>query len=284
MPSGSGTLALGCKEEGKMQARVNDVVIHYKIEGPGDAPLVTLSHSLAATLELWELQLPVLRGDYRILRFDTRGHGSSSAPPGPYTIEMLAADVIGLLDHLAIRRTHFIGISMGGMIGQVLACRYPDRLDRLVLCDTSGRVPPEMTPIWEERIRTAETEGMKALAEQTLERWLSGEFRRNQPEITQRVRNMILLTPVPGYVGCSRAISTFDVLGELSKAAAPTLIVTGEKDESAPVGAAEAIQKQIGGSELVILPGALHLSTIEAADHFNRKLVSFLTEGRKAPH
>jgi len=259
-----------------MQARVNDVVIHYEIEGPGDAPLVTLSHSLATSLELWDLQLPVLRGEYRILRFDTRGHGSSSAPAGPYTMEMLAADVIGLLDHLAIRRTHFMGISMGGMIGQVLACRYPDRLKKLVLCDTSGRVPPEMTPVWEERIRTAETEGMKALAEQTLERWLSGEFRRNQPEITDRMRKMILLTPVSGYVGCSRAISTFDVSHELSKVSTPTLIITGEKDETTPVGAAEAIQRQIEGSELVIMSGAMHLSNIEAAEPFNRKLASFL--------
>jgi len=282
MPSGSGALASGFKEGEEMQARVNDVVIHYEIEGPGDAPLVTLSHSLAATLELWELQLPVLRGGYRILRFDTRGHGSSSAPPGPYTIEMLAADAIGLLDHLAIRRTHFIGISMGGMIGQVLACRYQDRLEKLVLCDTSCRVPPEMTPIWEERIRTAETEGMKALVEETLERWLSKEFRRDQPEITERVRKTILLTPVSGYAGCSRAISTFDVSHELSKVAAPTLIITGEKDESTPVSAAEAIQKQIEGSELAVMPGAMHLSNIEAAGLFNRKLVSFLAENRKA--
>jgi 3-oxoadipate enol-lactonase len=259
-----------------MQARVNDVVIHYEIEGPGDAPLVTLSHSLATSFELWDLQLPVLRGEYRILRFDTRGHGSSSAPAGPYTMEMLAADVIGLLDHLAIRRTHFVGISMGGMIGQVLACRYPDRLKKLVLCDTTARVPPEMTPVWEERIRTAETEGMKALAEQTLERWLSGEFRRNQPEITDRMRKMILLTPVSGYVGCSRAISTFDVSHELSKVSTPTLIITGEKDETTPVGAAEAIQRQIEGSELVIMSGAMHLSNIEAAEPFNRKLRSFL--------
>jgi len=259
-----------------MQARVNDVVINYKIEGPGDAPFVTLSHSLATALELWDLQLPVLRGKYRILRFDTRGHGSSSAPPGPYTMEMLTADVIGLLDHLAIRRTHFIGISMGGMIGQLLVRRYPDRLEKLVLCDTSCRVPLEAAPIWEERIRMVETEGMKALAEQTLERWLSAEFRRNQPEITGRLRKMILLTPVPGYVGCCRAISTFDVSLELPKAATPTLIITGEKDEATPVSAAEAIQRQIEGSELVIVPGALHLSNVEAAELFNRKLVSFL--------
>jgi 3-oxoadipate enol-lactonase len=259
-----------------MQARINDVVIHYEIEGTGDAPLVTLSHSLATTLEVWDMQLPALRGEYRILRFDTRGHGSSSAPPGPYTMEMLAADTIGLLDHLGIRQTHFMGISMGGMIGQVLACRYPDRLEKLVLCDTTGRVPPEMTPIWEERIRTAETEGMKALAEQTLERWLSEEFRRNQPEITERVRKMILLTPVSGYVGCSLAISTFDVSNELPKISTPTLIITGEKDEATPVSAAKAIQRQIEGSELFIMSGAKHLSNIEAAGLFNERLVGFL--------
>jgi 3-oxoadipate enol-lactonase len=191
-------------------------------------------------------------------------------------MEMLAADVIGLLDHLAIRRTHFMGISMGAMIGQVLACRYPERLTKLILCDTTGRVPPEMTPIWAERIRTAETEGMKALAEETLERWLSGEFRRSQPEITERIRKMVLLTPVSGYVGCALAISAFDLSHELSKVSTPTLIITGEKDESTPVGAAEAIQRRIEGSELVVISGAMHLSNIEAADFFNRRLVSFL--------
>ncbi len=259
-----------------MQARVNDVVINYEVEGPEDAPVVTLSHSLATTLELWDLQLPVLRGKYRILRFDTRGHGSSSAPPGPYTMEMLGADVIGLLDHLAIRRTHFIGISMGGMIGQLLVRRFPDRLNKLVLCDTSNCVPPEAAAIWEERIRAAETVGMTALAELVLERWLSAEFRRNQPQISGRLRKMILLTPVPGYVGCCRAISAFDVSNELPKVATPTLIITGEKDESTPVSAAEAIQRQIVGSELAVMPGALHLSNVEAAELFNRKLVSFL--------
>jgi 3-oxoadipate enol-lactonase len=264
------------KEEGEMQARVNDEVIHYEMEGPGEAPFITLSHSLATTLELWDLQLPVLRDKYRILRLDTRGHGSSSAPSGPYTMEMLAADVIGLLDHLTIRRTHFVGISMGGMIGQILARRYPERVQKLVLCNTTGRVPPEMNPIWEERIRTAETEGMKALAEQTLERWLSEGFRRNHPEITERIRNMILHTPVPGFAGCCRAISLFDFSRELSKIATPTLIITGEKDEATSVSVAKAIQEQIEGSELLIMPGALHLSNIETADLFNRRLADFL--------
>ncbi|HYA42594.1 MAG TPA: 3-oxoadipate enol-lactonase [Syntrophobacteraceae bacterium] len=259
-----------------MKARVNEVEINYEIEGPEDAPLVTLSHSLAANIDLWKLQLPALRRKYRILRLDTRGHGGSSAPQGPYTMEMLAGDVIGLLDRLGARRTHFVGISMGGMIGEVLACRYPHRLEKLVLCNTVGRVAPEMGPIWEERIRTAQTEGMEALAEQTLERWLSTEFRLNRSEITGWIRNMILNTSVPGYTGCCRAISIFDFLDELTNAAAPTLIVTGEKDEHAPVSAAEEIQKRIAGAELAVMPGAMHLSNIESADLFNSRLAGFL--------
>ena len=208
-----------------MQARVNDAVINFKIEGPEGAPVVTFSHSLATTLDVWEFQVPALRGSYRVLRFDTRGHGKSSIPPGPFTMEKLVTDVIGLLDHLYIQQTHFVGLSLGGMIGQVLALQHPDRLSKLVLCDTTSSVPSEMAPVWEERIRRAETKGMNALAEEALERWLSEDFRRGQPEITKRIRDMILQTPVPGYVECCRGNSQFDVSQELSKVTVPTLIM-----------------------------------------------------------
>jgi 3-oxoadipate enol-lactonase len=264
------------KVEEKMLARINNIDIHYEIEGPEDAPLVTFSHSLAANMDLWELQLPVLRNRYRILRLDTRGHGGSSAPPGPYSIEMLATDAIGLLDLLAVRRTHFVGISMGGMIAQVLARKYPERIAKLVLCDTVASVSPEMGPTWEERIQAAQTGGMEALADQTLERWLSREFRQKRPEIADRIRNMILQTSVAGYTGCCRAISTFDFFDELTGIGAPTLIITGEKDEHAPVSVAESIQERIAGSNLAVMPGALHLSNIEAADLFNSRLAEFL--------
>ncbi|ABK18648.1 3-oxoadipate enol-lactonase [Syntrophobacter fumaroxidans] len=260
-----------------MRVRVNDVLIRYEMQGPPGAPVVTFSHSLAAALESWDLQLPPLRDAYRVLRMDTRGHGGSSAPPGPYTMEMLSSDVIGLLDHLDIARTHFVGLSLGGMIGQVLAVGYPERLDRLVLCDTSNRMPSETAPVWEERIRTAETQGMTALARETLERWFSEAFRRDQPQATERIRNMIVRTPVAGYTGCCRAISRFDLSGELSRVKVPTLIMVGEKDEGTPVSAAETIQRQIEGSELFVIPGALHLSNIEGAAHFNRRLLSFLS-------
>ena len=259
-----------------MQACCNDVVIHYEIEGPEGAPFVTLSHSLASSLELWDLQVPALVEKFRLLRFDTRGHGGSSAPPGPYSMEMLAADLVGLLDHLGIERTHFAGISMGGMIGQVLACRYPDRLERLVLSSTTCRVDPAGAPLWEERIRTAETSGMEALAPDTLKRWLSEHFRRSQPEITRRIRDMIVATPVSGYVGCSRAIAAFDISHELPKVSASTLIIAGGLDESTPVAAAMAIQERIENSELAVMPGALHLSNVETGELFTEAMVRFL--------
>jgi len=259
-----------------MQARVNYTVINYEIEGVAGAPVVTLSHALATNLTLWEPQMPTLLRNYRVLRFDTRGHGRSYAPAGSYTLDMLASDVIGLLDFLGIERTHFVGLSMGGMIGQVLAVKYHQRMEKLVLCDTSPRVPPEMAPIWEERIRAAEDGGMPALVEETLERWLSVEFRTKQPGLTGRIRNMIEQTQVTGYAGCCRAISGFDILADLPSVRVPTLIMVGEKDPGSPLSTAEEMKRQIKGAELFVFPGALHLTNIEAAEPFNRKLADYL--------
>jgi 3-oxoadipate enol-lactonase len=262
-----------------MQARINDVVINYEIEGPDYAPVVTLSHTLATSLNLWDFQSTLLRDSFRVLRFDTRGHGLSSAPLGPYTMESLSEDVVGLLDHLKISKTDFVGISLGGMIGQMLAVTHPERLGRLVLCDTTSSVPPEMAPVWEERIRKAQTEGMTAMAQETLDRWLSEEFQRNHPDVTDSIRNMIHNTPIRGYAGCCRAISSFDVSGKISRIAAPTLILVGEKDPGTPVSASETIRQQIRNSRMVIIPEALHLTNIEAAEVFNKELVGFLKPG-----
>ena len=261
-----------------MLAHISGTEINFEIEGPEGAPVVTFSHSLAISLDMWEFQVAAMKDAYRVLRYDTRGHGKSSIPPGPCTMEMLSDDVVGLLDYLNIEQTHFVGLSMGGMIGQVLALRYPHRLKKLILCDTTGSVPQETAPLWAARIQTAETQGMSALAEETLERWLSEDFRRTQPGITERIRNMIKETPVPGYVACSKAISQFDVFEELSKVAMPTLIMVGEKDPGTPVSAAEAIHERIQGSELVVVPGALHFTNVEKAHFFTEKLLTFLAK------
>ena len=167
------------------------------------------------------------------------------------------------------------------MIGQLFASRYADRLGKLVLSNTTCRVDPEAAPLWEERIRAAETMGMEAMAPDILKRWLSDHFRRTQPELTGRIRDMIAATPVSGYVGCCRAIAAFDVSHELRSVCAPTLIIAGQLDESTPVGVARAIQERIENSELAVMPGALHLSNVETGQLFNETLVSFL-EGEKS--
>ncbi|MEN6440807.1 MAG: 3-oxoadipate enol-lactonase [Syntrophobacter sp.] len=259
-----------------MQVRVNGRLLNCEIDGPDDAPVVTLCHSLAANLDMWDPQVAVLRNSRRVVRFDCRGHGLSEVPPGPYTIGMMTEDVAGLLDVLGIRTTTFVGLSMGGMIGQVLAVEYPRYVEKLVLCDTSCRTDPEMAPIWEERIGTVESGGMAALVEGTLERWLTEDFRREKPDMTDQVRNMILRTPVAGYCECARAIGSFDVSAELGKISAPTLIMVGEHDPATPPAMAELIREKIPGSRLLIVPGALHLINIEAADFFNRGLLGFL--------
>jgi 3-oxoadipate enol-lactonase len=259
-----------------MKITANGITIHYELEGPGSAPVVTLSHSLATDLSMWDLQVAVLKSGYRVLRYDIRGHGGTEAPEGPYTLEQLAEDARALLQTLGISRTHFMGISMGGMIGQILALQHPGMLRSLILCDTSSRIPEEALPIWEERIGLAQKQGMEALVEPTMERWFTASFRRTSLPGLDKIRGMIRTTPLKGYVGCSRAIMRLNLTERLSEITLPTFIVVGEEDPGTPVAASQAIHKQIKGSELVILKSAAHLSNIEQEDAFNAAVTDFL--------
>src|ERR687887_1656284 len=178
-----------------MHITVNDISVNYTLEGPASAPIVTMSNSLASNLSMWDPQMSVLTSRYRVLRYDTRGHGGTDAPAGPYTLEELAEDARGLLHALGIPRVHFVGLSMGGMIGQLLGLESPELLQSLVLCDTMSRVPPEAKPLWEERIHTAQTQGMEPLVEPTVARWFTAPFRAQHPEVVDTVRTMIRSTP-----------------------------------------------------------------------------------------
>ena len=262
-----------------MRVTANGISIHYRFDGPESAPLVTMSHSLAANLDMWQWQMPAL-GDYRVLRYDTRGHGGSDAPPGEYTLELLADDLFALLDALDIESTHYVGLSMGGMIGQSAALRDQSRFLTLSLCDTSSRIPPEVRPVWEERIATARDRGMEALVDPTIERWFSAGYRARHPEEVDKVRAMIRATRVDGYCGCSAAIARLDLTERLSAIDRPALLIVGEEDPGTPVAAHEAIRDRIEGSELVVLPGALHFSNVECQAEFNRALTGFLNRHR----
>jgi 3-oxoadipate enol-lactonase len=259
-----------------MRTEANGIKMNYELSGKRGAPHVMLSHSLGSSLVMWDPQLEVLKTHYQVLRYDTRGHGDSDAPSGAYTLEMLGEDALGLIDALAIDKVHFVGLSMGGMIGQCIALNHPDRLENLVLCDTAAILPKEAQPIWQERVQLALKKGLDALVDETLERWFTPSFLSQNPPEVQSIRQQFLATPMNGYIGCSAAIRGLNYLERLSEIKIPTLILVGEEDPGTPVGAAEAIQQRIGGAQLVVLPSAAHLSNVEQAEAFNTALMKFL--------
>jgi 3-oxoadipate enol-lactonase len=259
-----------------MFIEVNGIKMNYELSGKEQAPVVVLSHSLACSMLMWTPQLELLESAFRVLRYDTRGHGGSDAPSGPYSLAQLVDDAIGMLDELAIDRVHWIGVSMGGMIGQGMALGHSDRLESLVLADTTAIIPDEAQPVWQERIDTVGREGMTAVAEPTLERWFTPTYlNRKHPEIDQ-IRQQILMTPVAGYIGCSEAIRRLNYLDQLAAIRTPTLIIVGADDPGTPVAASEAMHARIPGSKLEVIPSAAHLANIEQAEIFNANLMTFL--------
>ena len=254
---------------------VNGIELHYTIEG-AHGPWITLSHSLASNLGAWDAQAALLKEDFRVLRFDTRGHGLSSAPEGPYTLEQLAEDVDGLFKHLGITQTHWIGLSMGGMIGQTYALAHPAVFQSLILCDTTSRRPPQAAAMWGERIRVAQTEGMQGLLESTLARWFAPSYRAAHPEVMARIGKGILETPVHGFCGCCHAISKVDLLDRLHEIQCPTLIMVGEHDHGTPPEMSRLMHEQMAGSEFVMIPNAGHIASIEQEALFNAEILKFL--------
>ena len=197
-----------------MKIKANGIDINYLIEGEG--PWLTLSHSLACNLHMWDEEVKRLSRRYKVLRYDTRGHGGSSAPAGAYTLELLADDLHALLRALGAQSTHFAGLSMGGMIGQTYALKYPGVFRSLALCDTTSSYPSDVSGVWADRIRTVEAQGMEPLVEPTLARWFTAPFRQAHPEVEKKVAAMIRSTPVPGYVGCSHAIPKINLTARLA--------------------------------------------------------------------
>lgn len=257
-----------------MKAKANGIEIDYTVEGQGQ--WVVMSHSLGCDQSMWDEQARLLKARYRVLRFDTRGHGGSDAPDGAYTLDMLSEDLLGLLDGLSAEAPHFIGLSMGGMIGMTFALKYPKRLRSLALCDTTSRIPAEAGPIWEGRIKIAAEQGMEPLVEPTLQRWFTEPFyKANKPMMT-RVGQMIRNTRTSGYIGCCRAISKINLTDRLGAITCPVQVVVGEQDVGTPVAMSRAIHEAISGSELVVIASASHLSNLEQPAKFNESVAGFL--------
>lgn len=260
-----------------MKATVNGIQINYRVDGPDGAPWVTMSNSLATTHRMWDAQMEAFTKQYRVLRYDKRGHGDTEVTPGPYSFELLADDVLALLDALQITQTHFVGLSMGGMTGMTMALRKPSVLRTLVLCDTTSRDPLGDPALWQQRIDAVRAGGsMEPLVESTVARFLTPDTVKNRPAVADIVRGMVRTTPIGGYIACCQAIAKLDLTDRLGGISIPTQVVVGADDPATTVAMAQTINERIAGSELVILKDAAHLSNLEQPRAFNEAVLGFL--------
>ena len=258
-----------------MKTKANGIDINYELHGKEGAPWLVLSHSLACSVRMWDPQIAALKDRYRILAYDTRGHGGTEAPKGQYTLEQLADDLFFLLQELKIKSAHYCGLSMGGMIGQTFALKYPGVFKTLALADTTSRYPAEAWPTWQDRIKTAEAKGMEPLAQPTLERWFTEPFRKKNAAAVDAIRKLIVSTPVAGYVGCCYAIPKINLTARLKDIQCPILVIVGADDPGTPPAMAKEIHENAPGSKLVVLPQAAHLANLEQPEGFTRALADF---------
>jgi 3-oxoadipate enol-lactonase len=258
--------------------QANGIDIAYCIDGPksgiSNAPVVILSNSLMSSHAMWEDNIAALTDKYRVLRYDTRGHGDSQVTPAPYSIALLAQDLVGLMDALNISSAHLIGLSMGGMICQYIGANHPDRVLSLSLCDTASEMPPRS--LWEDRFATARKVGITGLAEGTLKRWFVEGFSDRAPDKIAAVRQMIVATPLEGYLGCASAVRDMAQSTMLLRIKAPTLVLVGRQDPACTVDQATVLYRLINGAQMTIIENAAHLSNIEQPAEFNRIIRSFL--------
>ncbi len=254
-------------------ATLSDVRIHYQLDGDEKNPLLVLSNSLGTTLDMWAPQVEQLVERFHLLRYDTRGHGQSQVTPGPYTIAQLGSDVIGLLDHLQVRQAHFCGLSMGGITGMWLASMHPERIRRLVLCNTASLIgPPEN---WTARAEKVTGEGMASIAQAVVARWLTPDYARQHPQLVAHLEGMLKATPADGYAANCLAVRDADMREAIKKIVAPTLVIAGSGDLPTPPADSAYLVTSIPGAKYVELEAA-HLSNLQQPQRFTAALLAFL--------
>jgi 3-oxoadipate enol-lactonase len=257
-----------------MKVNANGININYQIDGREGAPWIIFSNSLITNLAMWDDQAAGLKNDFRILRYDQRGHGGTDAPAGKYSFDMLTKDVIGLMDALSIQRANFCGLSMGGMTALFLGQRYSDRFDRIISCDCGPASTPQSAQQWKERIDLGAEKGMEALVDVTMNRWFPPEFVATKAPVLDKIRGMIRSTPYNGFAGCAWALSDYDTKPGLPNIKNPMLCICGTKDATYP--GMQAINAAIPGSKLVNIEGAGHISNVEQPAKFTQAIRDFI--------
>jgi 3-oxoadipate enol-lactonase len=254
-------------------ATVDDLRVHYRIDGPAGGPVFVLAHSLGADLTMWDAEAAALAGVFRVLRYDARGHGATSVTPGPYTVEQLARDTLGLLDAVGVARAHFCGLSLGGMVGLWLGAHAAGRLGKLMLANTAARIgTPES---WNARIDAVRRGGLVTVAPAVLDRWFTAGFRERRPEAVAAVRRALLATPVEGYAAGCAAVRDADHRDAAHAVAVPTLVIAGTHDAATPPANSRWLADAIPGARYCELAAA-HISNVEAADQFTAAISDFL--------
>ena len=248
--------------------------LSWTAQGPPDAPALLLLDALGTTVDLWQAQIDRLAAAFRVVRFDTRGHGASDAPAGPYALDRLGQDALAVLDAAGARRAHICGASLGGQTALWLAVHAPERVAGVVAANTGARIGT--TALWNQRIRDAGTLGMHALAEPAMARWFTPRFRRRDPETVDRFRTMLRGCSPTGYAACCAALRDADLRADLHRIAAPALVIVGADDNATPPAAGRAICEHVAGAELLALDAA-HLANVERPGAFTAGVLAFLT-------
>lgn len=261
-----------------MRAHANGIEIAYDTFGPDGAPAILLHHTLATSNKMWADTVVKLSEQYRVVAMDARGHGDSDVTNPPYDFATLARDITSLLDALGIAEAHYMGSSMGGMVGQCVGFMAPDRLRSLILVSTTSAVPEAARGAWDERIEAVRADGMESQVAMTMERWYTAPFLATGNPVLAETEAMIRATPADGFMGWGMAIRDFDISDRLSEITCPTLVVVGEEDPSTPVEASRAIHAGIAGSELIIVEQASHQLPLERPEAFQTAIAEFLNK------
>jgi len=249
------------------------VKLHYRFDGDESLPVLVLSNSLGTSLDMWQPQIAALTQRFRVLRYDTRGHGQSSVTEGPYSIAQLGGDVIALLDHLGLQRVHFCGLSMGGITGMWLGVHHADRLDKLILCNTAAYIgPPEN---WTNRAAAVERDGVASIAAAVVDKWLTPDFAAQQADLVQTLRTMLGATDARGYAANCLAVRDSDLRNDVQRITPPTLVIAGTGDIPTPPADGRYLAENIPGARYVELYAA-HLSNLQQVEGFNQAVLAFL--------
>ncbi|MCJ8162693.1 3-oxoadipate enol-lactonase [Acinetobacter zhairhuonensis] len=250
-----------------------DVQLHYQTFGDASNPALVFSNSLGTNYGMWQQQFNALKDQFFVVCYDTRGHGASSTPAGPYSLQQLGEDVIQLLDHLQISQAAFCGISMGGLTGQWLAMHYPQRFSHVIVCNTAAKIGQEQA--WLDRAALVKTQGLQPIAQTAASRWFTDPFIQSHPSLVSNLQNDLAAGSAEGYAHCCAALAKADVREQLKNITVPMLIIAGQQDLVTTVADAQFMQAQIPNSQLVEID-ASHISNVEQPQVFNQSIQNFL--------